>query len=72
MQVFYSHCLEILKHRANTFDEVNPKFGVEIDIRDFKKVNARYISLSYLRGEIAKNAVLRLYCLIYLISHAFP
>ena len=35
MQVFYSHCLEILKHRANTFDEVNPKFGVEIDIRDF-------------------------------------
>ena len=42
------------------------------DIHDFKKVNARYISLSYLRGEIAKNAVLRLYCLIYLISHAFP
>jgi hypothetical protein len=27
--------LKILKHRANTIDEINPKFGLEIDIRDF-------------------------------------
>ncbi len=27
--------MKILKHRANTIDEINPKFGLEIDIRDF-------------------------------------
>lgn len=27
--------LEILKHRANTLDQINLKFGLEIDIRDY-------------------------------------
>ena len=27
--------MEILKHRANTVDKINPKFGLEIDIRDY-------------------------------------
>jgi len=27
--------LEILKHRTNTLDQIDPKLGLEIDIRDF-------------------------------------
>lgn len=30
-----NYCLEILKHRANSLEQINPNFGLEIDIRDY-------------------------------------
>ena len=35
MELFLNYCLEILKHRANSIEQINPKFGLEIDIRDY-------------------------------------